>query len=37
MMYFSEEADTVIANIQRLLREYGGCWVTPDPEYWRKY
>ena len=34
MMYFSEEeADTVIANIQRLLREYGGCWITPDPEY----
>ncbi|SDG25761.1 anti-anti-sigma factor [Selenomonas sp. WCT3] len=34
MMYFSEEeADTVIANIQTLLREYGGCWITPDPEY----
>lgn len=34
MMYFSDdEVDTVIANIQRLLREHGGCWITPDPEY----
>lgn len=34
MMYFSDdEADTVIANIQCLLSEYGGCWITPDPEY----
>lgn len=34
MMYFSDdEVDTVIANIQCLLREHGGCWITPDPEY----
>ena len=33
-MYFSDdEVDTVIANIQCLLREHGGCWITPDPEY----
>lgn len=34
MMYFSDdEVDTVIANIQRLLRVHGGCWITPDPEF----
>jgi anti-anti-sigma factor len=34
MMYFSDdEVDNVIANIQCLLREHGGCWITPDPEY----
>lgn len=34
MMYFSDdEVDTVIANIQCLLGEHGGCWITPDPEY----
>ena len=34
MMYFSDdEAETVVVNIQRLLREHGGCWITPDPEF----
>jgi anti-anti-sigma factor len=34
MMYFTEsEASSVISNIRSLLEKYGGCWITPDPEY----
>jgi len=34
MMYFTEtEASSVISNISSLLEEYGGCWITPDPEF----
>lgn len=34
MMYFTEnEVSTVVSNIQRLLETYGGCWITPDPEF----
>ena len=34
MMYFTEnEVDTVISNISSLLNLYGGCWITPDPEF----
>lgn len=34
MMYFTEsEADEVVSNIRRLLETYGGCWITPDPEF----
>lgn len=34
MMYFTEdEVENVIANIGKLLTKYGGCWITPDPEF----
>lgn len=34
MMYFTEnEASTVVSNIRSLLEEFGGCWITPDPEF----
>lgn len=34
MMYFTEnEMNAVIANISRLLKVHGGCWITPDPEF----
>ena len=34
MMYFTEnEASVVVSNIQKLLASYGGCWITPDPEF----
>lgn len=34
MMYFTEsEASSVISNIRSLLEKYGGCWITPDPEF----
>ena len=34
MMYFTEsEASAVISNIASLLEKFGGCWITPDPEF----
>lgn len=34
MMYFTEtEVSSVISNIRSLLEQFGGCWITPDPEF----
>ena len=34
MMYFTEtEASSVLSNIRSLLEQFGGCWITPDPEF----
>ncbi len=34
LMYFTDdEVIAVIANIRALLEKYGGCWITPDPEF----
>lgn len=34
MMYFTEdEASQVLKSIRSLLEIFGGCWITPDPEY----
>ena len=34
MMYFTEtELTSVLSNIRSLLEQYGGCWITPDPEF----
>ena len=34
MMYFSEtEVSSVLSNIRSLLEQFGGCWITPDPEF----
>ena len=34
MMYFTEsETSAVISNIASLLEKFGGCWLTPDPEF----
>lgn len=38
MMYFTEtEASSVISNIRSLLEEFGGCWITPDPEFMMQF
>ena len=34
MMYFTEtEVSSVLSNIRSLLEQFGGCWITPDPEF----
>ena len=34
MMYFTEsEVSSVLSNIRCLLERFGGCWITPDPEF----
>lgn len=33
LMYFNNsEVDALCDNIRRILMEFGGCWITPDPE-----
>ena len=34
LMYFTEtEVSSVLSNIRSLLEQFGGCWITPDPEF----
>lgn len=33
LMYLNQpELDSLCDNIRRILNEFGGCWITPDPE-----
>ena len=33
MMYFTDnEMEVLCSNVAALLKEFGGCWITPDPE-----
>ena len=33
LMYLSDpEIEAMLRNIKKVLDEYGGCWITPDPE-----
>lgn len=31
-MYFTDnEMEVLCSNVAALLKEFGGCWITPDP------